>query len=48
MREFLSILGGIAVAVGMLAVIAVGIYWDTMEYEEREEERRRRKEKKDD
>lgn len=46
MKEMLSILGGVAVVVGMIAVIAVGILWDEMEYEDRQEQRR--KEKKDD
>lgn len=45
MREIFSVIGGVLVALGMVAVIAVGILWDEMQYEERMERRRREKER---
>lgn len=41
MREVCAVIGGVLVALGMVVVIAVGILWDEMEYEERMEEKRR-------
>lgn len=41
MREVCAVIGGVLVALGMVAVIAVGILWDEMQYEERMEAKRR-------
>ncbi|MBR0460272.1 MAG: hypothetical protein IJJ26_13635 [Victivallales bacterium] len=43
MSDLLSILGGIVIGIGTLAVIVIGIYYDRLQYEERHPERKNKK-----
>lgn len=44
MSGLLSILKGVAVAFCLVAVIVVGTYYDTLQYEERHPEKQKKKE----
>ena len=46
MSDFVSMVAGVIVGIGTLAVIVFGIYFDQMEYERRQEERRLREKEK--
>lgn len=45
MSDLLSILGGLAIGAGTLAVIVIGIMYDRAVYEDRHPEQKKRKKK---